>query len=196
MSVYKRYFEIKDAATLAKIDQILADQEAYNEGLKKIKEDICATQVFTYSRSGRLAGFAFASPHDLSDFKRVGGAWLPKKNTSVGRAIWKQINRLKCPGTLDDALSVSGIFHELCLTDGSMGYGASICGSKTKKRWFAVVPWRDVDPKEMEQYKADNAAGNRYCAALDHLQWVPPAEWVEMKEWQLLKAMDELKGAA
>lgn len=201
MSVYRRYFQIKDSATLTKIEEIWTVRDAYNKGLKNIKESIGADQTFTYSRTGLIAGFKFSGTPDLSVFKKVDtGCYYPKKSNKSGKAICAEISKLIPPERIGDALKVSGLFPYFCLAGegtrmGFRMYSASICGSD-KAGWFAVVPWKDEDPAVIEQYKADRDAGIRCCFELDHLLWTPPAEWVEVKEWEVKKAMDEAKVSA
>lgn len=73
-------------------------------------------------------------------------------------------------------------------------HSACICGSD-KAGWFASVPWRDEDPQVLAEYITERDAGTRGHGELDHLLWVPPPEWVEIKEWELKKAMAEAKSA-
>lgn len=200
MNVYYRYFQIKDEATLAKIDVMFAARKAQSEGADKIKEQIGAKSVYFYSRGGSLAGFGFDSTPDLAVFKKVeNDIYYPKKSTKAGKDICAQISKLPKVEPIDDALKVSGLHPFFCLSgeatrSGFRMHSASICGSD-KAGWFAVVPWRDEDPKVLEEYKAERSAGTRGRSELDHLLWTPPAEWVEVKEWEMKKALDEAKSA-
>lgn len=201
MSIYLRYFQILDAATLAAIKETWEIRKAYRDALDKVKESIGAESVYFYSRHGGVAGFGFNSLPDLSVFKKVEGQiYYPKRSTKHGKAICLQIEALKKPGRIDDVLKISGLYPDFCLTGeatraGIRMYSASICGSD-KAGWFAVVPWKDEDPAVLEKYKADRDAGICGSAELDHLLWTPPSEWVEVKEWEVKKAMEEAKVSA
>lgn len=196
MSVYRRYFQIKDEATLAKIDAIWLVRSVYRDGLEKIKAAIGSNAIHTYVRDGRIAGFGFESTPDLAVFKKVdSGVYYPKKSNKAGKAICAEISKLKAADSLNAVLDSTGMHHNFCMSEGLTFYSASICGSE-KAGWFAVVPWKDEDPAVLEQYKADRDAGIRGCSELDHLLWTPPAEWVEVKEWECKKAMDEARDAA
>ena len=101
------------------------------------------------------------------------------------------------PAQVNTALSASGlnVGHFGCLTVGLTFYSPQICGSPAAG-WFAVVPWMDVNPEDLETYKHEKVSCKGLDGNYEHLLWTPPAEWVEVKEWEVRKAMDEAKASA
>lgn len=197
MDVYRRYFEIKDAATLARINEILTSRRAHKAAIVALRDRLGAVSVY-WNDQGQIAAFEFEQKPDLSAWKEVGGNYMPRLNTKAGKAIQAMIDELgDPPGAIHDALRVAGLSVGLCLVGNGKGYRPSICGFEGEAaRWFAVVPWYDEQPETLERYKEERAAGTRMSCNLDHLLWTPPAEWVQLKEWEVKKAIDDAKEAA
>lgn len=191
MSVYYRYFRIKDEATNVLIQHYFEREREYAAHIKEIMLDIGATGSRKYNGSGKCAGFTFPKDHvvDMDIYKRTESAFLPKKNCKAGRELWKRIDSKSAPGSVDDVMIPVGL-RDIAFFKGMRLYHNSLCGGP-KCGYYAVTPWYDVDPKELEEYKKDNESGCRGDSELDHLLWVPPVEWEEIKEWQMKKEMDE-----
>lgn len=59
--------------------------------------------------------------------------------------------------------------------------------------WYVSVPWKDVDPAKLGQYKADKAAGKCFDQDLEALMWEVPEGWTEVKHWQIQKEQEEFE---
>lgn len=195
MSVYYRYFRIKDEATNASIKEYFKRAKVYAEHITEIVKSVGATGARQYNGSGSFAGFIFPKGHvvDMTIYKetKTGKSYLPKKNCKAGKELWKLINAMKPPGDIDNSLSVVG-HSEIAFFHGMRLYRNSVCGAP-KCGYFAVIPWQDIDPKILADYKKDSAGGLCCDGELDHLQWVPPVEWEEIKEWELKKELAEAR---
>lgn len=195
MSVYRRYFAIKDAATLAAIDLLLSKKNFYRQALEAISKDVGAHEIYYDQRNGDFAGFSFNGTPDKAHWRKVSGeVYYPKKGSKSGKALAVKIEAMPVPAQVNTALSDHGldIGHFGCLTVGLKFYRPQICGSPSAG-WFAVVPWMDVNPEDLETYKHEKVSCKRLDGNYDHLLWTPPIEWVEVKEWEVKKAMDEAK---
>ncbi|MBN0977200.1 hypothetical protein JTY93_17285 [Pseudomonas hygromyciniae] len=79
------------------------------------------------------------------------------------------------------------------LTDTGRWYAPTLRGFGAPRNiWCVSVPWKDIDPSRLEQYRADKAEGKRFNGELDALLWLPPADWQEVKSWQIEKETEEL----
>ncbi len=192
MSVYQRYFRVTQGALIDRLLELKAQKEAGTAAYLALRDEVGAENVHVYS-GGNFAGFSFKEP-DRNLYREQGGAWLPRKNSKRGKELWAKINQLpKVPGA-QRALDACGLGggHPVLFCDG-YAWSATVSGYYDRNIWFVKVPWKDIDPQELEQYKADKASKTRLCADLDHLLWEPPAEWEEIKEWQFLKEWEELQ---
>lgn len=203
-TVYRRFFEIKDAATLARINELRDKRSAYNKQALDFTAEIGAETAYT--RSERISGFDFKSEPDLKVWKEGRDGWVPRLNTKGGKAMQARIddlNKRHEPEPLDNALTIAGLnpgFPVLLeqRNGRGVGYRVGICGFPGEAaRWFAGVPWRDKDPAKLAEYKTQREGERHHWSSeLDHLLWTPPAEWVEVKEWEVQKALDEYKESA
>lgn len=191
---YLRYFDMKDGPTAQRLAELIALRDIYMAALNVIKNEIGADNIYTYQQGGRLCCFKF-SKNPGPDFKKMESGFLPKKTTKSGKVLAERIAAIPVPPSVHSCLEVVGMGDgHWCLQDGLTIYNASICGSP-KAGWFAVIPWMDVDPKVLEQYRKDREAGTHGNGNYDHLLWTAPAEWVEVKEWEMKKAMDDARAA-
>jgi len=197
MSVYRRYFKILDAATLAEIERLWQLREKYMSALREIKEELGAQDVHTYSNSGHLAGFGFEKTPDAAVYRSPErGIFYPKKSSKVGKEICKKIDAISRPKQIEEALRVTGLVPGFsgALNEGMTFYSSTIAGGPAIG-WFASIPWCDVDPAELEKYRANNEMEKR-SGSMNHLCWEPPVEWEEIKEWQIKKAFEDAKAEA
>lgn len=194
MSVYQRHFRVDSGELIEHIEAIKTQRAQCGEVLSTLLPEFGAKEA-KFWKDGSFAAFVFTSDPDLAVYRRTQHGWVPKKNCAAGKAIWEKIKTLPSSPNYQNALAGVGLKSDVpCLIDDSrgIGYYPVMGGFPGKKIWFVQVPWRDVSPKEMAEYIAENEAGNRCCHAMEHLRWTPPAEWVEIKEWQYLKEWEEL----
>lgn len=185
MTIYRRYFEIKDAKTLDAINEIMVVREEYLDALIVIQKEAGADNAQTYNRSLLFAGFGFDCNPDKEHWKKSKGLWLPKLKSKEGRALNDRIESLTKPETFSALLKSHGLPTDFSdgIMEGLTLHYSSICGSK-ENGWFVSVPWKDVDPAEFDKEESSECP-----SLLLLLKWMTlPAEWVEVKEWQVLKA--------
>lgn len=198
MSVYKRYFRFTEGPVVDEIDR-LQDLLA----VAAVSADKVAKQVGgefqTWQSSGGFAGFKFKQTPCEKTFRfvRKSGLWMPRKNTPEGKVVWSAIAEVPLPEPVSSAMKLAGLnpnFPAL-FSDGRM-YMPTLWGfGKPTSVWFVSVPWKDVDPEKMAEYLKTNAAGTEYDSNLDHLRWVAPEGWTEVKEWQISKESEEISAS-
>ncbi len=197
MSVYKRYFRITEGPVVDEIDRLFELRIAAGKLYAELAVKYGATGSSNYDRSGTFAGFTFAIPPDQSVYRRDRKTrlWVPRKNVPAGKAIWAEIKSLPTPSPIEYALRLVGLEPGLpMITDGGRWYAPGLWGYGAPSNiWFVRVPWKDVDPASLDQYKADRAAGKHFNGELDALLWKAPEDWTEVKGWQVEKECEELK---
>lgn len=198
MSVYQRYFRITEGPVVDEINRLQEIRFAAAKVFAALGDKYKSKSVNTYESSGRFAGFTFDEKPDEAVFRllKKHRLWVPRK-IGPGKEIWAEINALPQPAPIGDALLLVGLTANLpTLTDNGRWYAPCIWGfGKPRSIWFVSVPWKDVDPAELAQYKLDKAAGTHFNRDLDHLNWEAPADWTEVKNWQIEKEAEELRAA-
>lgn len=193
MSVFRRFFEIKDSMTLNEIDRLMSERDRYARQVEEIRTEIGA-KASCFSRDYKsiwCTGFKFDVEPDRAVFKKVDHrTYYPKKKGKEGRELAKRVEAIPNPTWVASALEVAGVYNTPfgVFMDGLTIYFASVCGSR-EAGWFAIIPWKEVDPDDLDHYKKTRTEGGHKNDLLEHLQWTPPAEWVEMREWQVDKAL-------
>lgn len=200
-NIYRRYFEIKDTATLARIAELSAARSSYHRAVLDFVESIGAKEAFT--RNEIVSGFSFTGDPDLGTWREGRDGWVPRKNTKAGKEMQARIDSLNSKGDvapLDHALTICGLspgFPVILDVARGVGCRVGLCGyGGEAPRWFASVPWFDEDPAKLAEYKAQRESGEKrthWSCELDHLCWEPPAEWVELKQWEVEKALSDFK---
>lgn len=192
MSVHHRFFRITSGPLVEKIHELQAGRLAANDAYIALCEKLGATNALVWE-SGNLAGFTFDHEPCQQTFRKDGKTWMPRKGTKAGKALWKEIQAIPVAPSVQHALEVVGLHCRVpSVIDGNRGYTPGISGFFNHNIWFVKLPWKQVDPQVMAEYREAHEAGNRWCAELEYLQWTPPADWEELKEWQYLKEMEEL----
>ncbi|VVO85476.1 hypothetical protein PS870_02031 [Pseudomonas fluorescens] len=195
MSVYKRYFRVTAGPLVNRIKEIFAERDA----AAKQWDDLCRDVGALSAHAGRsFAGLKFSppGPEDAKSWKQSGALWLPKKSTTTGKALQQRIDALIVPTQLQEALKVVDLHTGPALIENNRWYGSTLCGKDSAGVWFVSVPWRDEDPQTLEQYQANRDAGTHMDGCLDHLLWIPPPEFAEVKRWQFEKEYEEIMGKA
>ncbi|GAB3380871.1 hypothetical protein NCG89_00895 [Spongiibacter taiwanensis] len=193
MSVYYRYFKVLDAATTQAIESLVDQRNQYQQSIHEISKAVGASDTYFYDRAHGFAGFGFSETPDKTLWRKIKGGdiFYPKKSSKAGKALANRIEALSRPKSVHTALSTAGIETGPfgVLMDGLRCYSATVCGSQ-KKGWFAVIPWMDIDPRLLEEYRAERASGISGNGNYEHLLWTPPEEWVEVKKWEVERAIE------
>lgn len=199
MSVYIRYFRITEGPIVAEIDRLFELRTAAGKLYAELAVKYGATGASNYDRSGTFAGFTFAGRPDQDVYRldKKTRLWVPRKNVPAGKAIWAEIKSLPAPAPIEHAMRLAGLEPGLpMLTDSGKWYAPTLWGYGAPRNiWFVSVPWKDVDPEKLEQYKVDKAAGTHFNRDLDALLWEAPADWTEVKRWQIEKEAEEIQAA-
>ena len=139
----------------------------------------------------------FKTPPDKSVYRLLPKhrLWAPRKNVPAGKAIWAEINALPVAEPVEKALKLVGLECGMpMLTDAGRWYAPTLWGrSGPPSVWYVSVPWQDVDPAKLSQYKADKAAGKCFDLDLEALMWEVPEGWTEVKHWQIQKEQEEFE---
>ena len=189
MSVYKRYFKIQCSDLIGNIEANLNHRNQYFSKLRKIGKKYGATNI--YAADEVFTGFEFKNP-DRGIFRqdKRGNGWLPKKNCAEGKAIIKAIDELGTkPVDVDSLLADHIPTWKFSIVEIPKLYRCGIFGS-INAGWFVSVPWKDVDPVKIEAYRAQPKKSD---STMDHLCWLPPENWLEVKLWEVEKALDEAR---
>jgi hypothetical protein len=195
MSVYKRYFRFTEGPVVDEIDRL---QELL--AIAAVEADKVAKKVGgafqTWQSTGSFAGFTFKETPCQKTYRlmKKQGLWVPRKNTPEGKAIWEDIKQVPLPEPVNSALRLVGLSHNFPeLHHDGKWYSSGLWGfGKPISIWYVSVPWMDVDPDKLAAYKVDRAAGGKYNDNFEHLSWVVPEGWAEIKEWQISKESEEI----
>nr|MBL8412747.1 hypothetical protein [Dechloromonas sp.] len=194
MPVYQRYFRVTSGPLMDRARDIeQASREARKAVIAFCKE-IGAENAF-FGGEGSICGFKFASTPDQAVWKQPNdfGTYMPRKNTIGGKAMIEKIKELPPIHRLNNALKAVGLYPGFpVLIDGRSGHCAQLTGSVELGVLFIGVPWRDVPEEEMQRYKVKHEAGSWTSAEMEHLQWQPTADMVEIKRWEVEKECEEL----
>jgi hypothetical protein len=198
MSVYKRYFRITAGPVVDEIDRLFELRIAAGKLYAELAVKYGATGSSNYDRTGTFAGFTFATPPDQSVYRleKKTRLWVPRKR-GRGEAIWSDIKALPAPSPIEHALRLANLEPGLpMLTDAGRWYAPTLWGFGAPRNvWFVSVPWKDVDPEKLAEYKAAKATGSSFYRNLDALTWEAPADWTEVKSWQIEKESEEINEA-
>lgn len=198
MGIYRRYFEVAEDSPIGEtMKQINLSRSAYWGELEKLKEELGAESVHFYTESGEFAGFMF------DESKRDNSLWCkptkdnlvrPRLGSKSGKAIAKRIRALPQPVSLEEIYQASGLGHgKILMFSGMTMHNASVGFRPNPFTLIVSVPWKDIDPSELEAYRKDETVTK---SEMEHLLWEAPGGWEEIKEWQATKVLEEAKAAA
>lgn len=191
--IYFRFFRVTDGPIMDRAREI----EAANIEARKVVaafSDEIGAKNWWQNRDGGVIGFSFEQP-DEKIWRETRWGYLPRKSTKIGKELYRRIMLLPTMTPISSAFALSGLdMHAPVVIEGNVGHYVTASGSPKIGVMFARVPWRDVDPAELDQYRSEQEAGNRWSLGLSHLIWEPSPEMqmVEMKEWEALKEIDEI----
>ncbi len=194
MTIYQRYFRVTTGPLVEAACALEAEDKKSREVVLNFVKEIGAINM--YSRSGgAITGFQFEKTPDQYIWKQPNsfGHYLPRKNTAGGKEMAQRIASLPIIQGFDPALRTVDLTEDnpVIFGDGKC-YFATITGSALLKVFFVSVPWRDIDPEKLQQYKQERAADKHYSVELDHLCWTPSQDMHEIKRWELEKEIEEL----
>lgn len=193
--IYKRYFRVTTGPLIDAVKEIHKQQTAAVGQIRELINELGAKDA-KLGAEGNIIGFTFDETPDSKLWKRTRRGWYyPKQSSNAGRDLIKRIKALPKHPSYDEAVLAIGLipgFPALVDTYKGVGHSVTLSGHIDLGVWFVTVPWEDIDPGELEQYKRDKASGKRWSASLDHLCWEPTADLIEVKEWQVLKEIDEM----
>lgn len=197
MSIYRRYFSVPaDSATGQQLQAIHETRRNYAAALQELCKEVGANSVHFYTESGAFAGFRF------DEAKRDNATWRkpdkrnlvrPRLSSKAGKAIAARIAAIPKPVELRAMFEPVGLGHgQMLMFEGLRMHNAGLECTHEPFVLIVSVPWKDVDPAELEAYRQDKS---RSDTNLSHLLWQPPADWEEVKGWQAEKLLDEARSA-
>jgi len=192
--IYTRYFRVTHGPIMDKAIEIEAANAEARKAVHAFCQEIGATDSFSF-KDGRCVGFEFPNTPDQSVWKQPSsfGAYMPRKSSAAGREMLARIDALPRIVDISQALEVVGLTpHFPVLIGDRCRHSAVMFGHAGLGVLFAAVPWRDIDSKELEHYKAEREAGSSWSASMEHLLWQPTEEMQEIKRWEVEKEIDEL----
>ena len=194
MNIYTRYFRVTSGPIMDRAIEL----ETANAEARKVVAAFCkeigANESLSYS-DGRRAGFKFPTTPDQTVWKQPNsfGAYWPRKNTAGGREMLARIDALPPIVQIKYAIEAVGLHVGLpVLVSDRYGHSATLTGIPRFGVLFLGVPWRDIDPAKLAEYKHKRAAGTKFSMEMDHLCWEPSAELQEVKRWEVEKEIEEL----
>lgn len=190
MSVYRRYFRVSSGPLIDELKRMFAQFEEYKSVVGKIAEEVGAEQEWLVHGSS-FGGFRFKTQPDMKLWREVSGydnMYYPRRTSKEGKALYERIK--KAPERPDfnkalDVINVSGAW--LNIDWNKMTHAGFVYLNPSDDTTFIQVPWRDVEPAKLEEYKAKRAAGGHREEELEHLLWTPHESMTEVKEWEYLK---------
>lgn len=199
MTIYHRYFRVTTGPLIEAGRALMQRRREAFVVIKAFCAEIGATDAHTY-QSGNIAGFDFNIPPDPRVWASPtkSGVYRPRANTKAGRELKARVDALPTAPNLTTSISEVGLCNNFpALIHGGMGYSSVAFGAPERGVMFVKVPWRDIDPQELAEYKQQRASDSptRYSNSLDHLLWTPTADMIEVKEWEVLREVEEINAA-
>lgn len=196
MGIYRRYFNVPENSPVGeRMKEINRSRKQYFTALEELQEEYLADSVHCYNKTGKFAGFKFQeSKRDNTLFckPKKEGLVTPRLGSKGGKEIAKRIAELPQPEALSEIFTSSGLGHgEMLMFSGMRMYNASLGFVEEPFTLIVSVPWKDVDPSDLEEYRRAKASGGRSERDLSHLLWEVPEGWEEVKEWQANKLLEE-----
>lgn len=194
MTIYRRYFRITSGPLLDRAREIDAANETASKAAMAFAAEIGAKNMYSY-RDGTVSGFEFDKTPDQAIWKQPNsfGHYMPRKNTAGGKEIIGRIEKMPRIIGIGEALKTIGLYDSFpVMICSGKGHISTLTGTTKLGVMFVSIPWRDIDPEEIAQYKRDNAAGIHSSAELEHLCWTPTPEMQEIKRWEMEKEIEEL----
>lgn len=193
-TIYTRYFRVTSGPLMDKARDLEAANDVARIAVGAFVKEVGAKNSLSF-RDGRLSGFVFDTPPDPGVWKTPNsfGAYWPRKNAAAGRDMLARIEALPAVVHIENAVEAVGLTPDLpVLINSRAGYRVTLCGRASLGVLFLTVPWRNVSPDEVAEYKRKKADGLQFSIEMDHLCWAPSAGMEEVKRWEVDKEIDEL----
>jgi len=190
MSVYRRYFKVTTGPLVDRVKEIRKINKQAREKYLEILKSIGARSYV--SIDDKLSGVMFDYDPDKSVYRKCSfpGAWYPKKNSKVGKAIANQLNSVKVEKE-GDALDVVGLTRFAITYEGYVHF-TTITVMPSEEIIIVGVPWLHDADILVQEYKKAKKAGLISCDSnIDHLMWEPTPEMTEIKEWEFKKIISD-----
>lgn len=187
--VYYRHFRVDSGPLIDEVNRIIQANEKAEPQWRALYTGLGAVGA-EFSNSGNVLCIEFELEPDRKVWRACRGGYMPKKNCNAGKAIIKQLKAMPRFVSISSALSVVGLNDNFpALIDATYGYFSrlGVAGGVC----FVRVPWRNVPAAEMAEYVKND---NSFNCSMEHLQWTPPAEFVELKEWEFLRDWEQMTG--
>lgn len=194
--IYRKYFKIETGAAVALAKTMQDTNKAARARFFEICADMGAEKSYSFDDHSRtVLGFDFQKEPDRSIFKKVKTGFYPKKGSKIGAAFCKQIDAVQTAteAPIFDALGLpSDRFAWIHL--GAKFYWPSLVVIPSESPTvYVVVPWFDIDPARLAEYKASGDKGDlaMRLGNWECLLWEPTSDMSPVKEWEVSKACDE-----
>lgn len=194
MNVYKRFFRITTGPLMDAARRIQQQRSAACDAIQAFCKEVGAVNAQAY-RDGRIAGFSFDGVASTAVWgaRNSAGLRMPRGNTKDGKAMRERIAALPTVPSMNDTLEVVGLPPDgPAVITRNRFYQSSAFGSPSLGVIFVCVPWRDIDPADLDEYRRRKAAGTHGSVELDHLLWQPTADMVEVKEWEVDREIEQI----
>lgn len=194
MNFYNRYFRVTSGPIMDRAIELEAANAEARNAIAAFCKEIGAEDSLSYS-DGRRAGFRFLTTPDQTVWKRPNsfGAYWPRKNTAAGRDMLARIEALPRIVHIKNAIEAVGLLADIpVMISARRGYCATLTGIPRLGVLFLRVPWRDIDPAKLAEYKDNRAAGTEFSMEMDHLCWEPSDGMQEVKRWEVEKEIEKL----
>lgn len=186
--VYYRHFRVDSGPLIDEVNRIIQTNEEAAPQWRELYTELGAVGA-EFSDSGNVLCIEFEQEPDRKIWRVCRSGYMPKKNCKAGRALAERFKAMPRYVNVSSALSTIGLHDGLALIDATYGYFTrlAVAGGVC----FVRVPWRDVPAAEMAEYIKNELSFN---CSMEHLQWTPPAEFVELKEWEFLRDLEQMTG--
>ena len=194
--MYYRFFKVTEGPLIDELNRMREINNQNTDGYGAIAKELGVTQWMMFGNL--FGGFLFDSPPDMKVWKQVpkySKLYSPRKNVPAGKDLWQRINAVVRKVDYNDALKViDAPRHWFCIDANRMTRAALCAGIIGEGTVFVQVPWKDIDPAKLADYKANKESAEPrvwFDGELDHLLWQPHPSMTEVKEWEMLKWKEE-----
>lgn len=186
MDIYRRYFRVTKGKLITAYNDAQKINKAAYKAYQEILSDIGAKPEY-YQYEKKMVCFVFENQPDTKIYKRRDQGWYPKRNNKIGKELAIRIEAVVTKN-VQSTLEVVGLTHLPTITGNGKCYWPSLTVvPESKPVLYVSIPWYDVDPEKMEQYKIDHDGDQD----LESLQWKPTEDMEEVKGWEVDKHIYE-----
>lgn len=194
--MYRRYFKVESGPFHDEIVKAKIINDAAWEEFKAIARSIgaCDEEFLACDDRIKLLGFFFKDnepPFYMGKSKHDPEAYRPKLNTKAGKDLKKKISSIKTKDN-QSLLKIVGL-NNMIFSDKGLNRSKLVVLPYKNPIGILSIPWEDEDPEKIEAHrnKVYDLGDDDYEDLLDHLLWLPPKGFEEIKKWEILKLIDE-----